>query len=314
MDFKDYYKILGVDKKATSDEIKKAYRKLAIKYHPDKNPNNKSAEDKFKEINEANEVLSDAEKRKKYDALGENWNQYRQQENTADNFDWSQWTQQQQGGSRRYSGEEAFGNGGEFSSFFESIFGGGGGFGQSRNVKRKGQDYRAEIELSLEDAYHGTLSRIEVNGKTLEMKLKPGIKNGQVLRVREKGAPGMNGGPKGDIYLTLIIPPHPHFERREDDLYCDAPVDLYTAILGGKQLVITLKGNIRIDVPAGTDNGKVLRLKGLGMPKFGKPAEFGDLYAKVQIMTPKNLTAKEIALFKELSDLKNQKDNKSNNS
>lgn len=306
MDFKDYYKILGVDKKATTDEIKKAYRKLAIKYHPDKNPNNKSAEEKFKEINEANEVLSDPEKRKKYDALGENWNQYRQQEDTGDNFDWSRWTSGHQRGAGPFSGGETFGNGGEFSSFFESIFGGSGGFERRGNAKMKGQDYRAEIELSLEDAYHGRESRIEVNGKTLQMKLKPGIKNGQVLRIKEKGGPGRNGGPRGDIYLTLIIPPHPHFERREDDLYCDAPVDLYTAVLGGKQLVITLKGNIRIDISAGTDNGKTLRLKGLGMPRFGKPNEFGDLYAKVQITIPKKLTFEEIKLFRELSGIRNK--------
>jgi curved DNA-binding protein len=303
MDFKDYYKILGVEKNASAEEIKKAYRKLALKYHPDKNPNNKAAEEKFKEINEANEVLSDPEKKKKYDALGKNWNQYQQQGAAEGNFDWSKWSSGQ-GQRGSFHSEESFGDESDFSSFFESIF--GGGFNRRTTSKIKGQDYRAEITLSLEDAYHGKLSRIEVNGKTLEMKLKPGIKNGQVLRIKEKGGPGINSGPKGDIYLTLIIPPHPHFERREDDLYCDAPVELYTAILGGKQLVITLKGSIRIDIPASTDNGKVLRLKGLGMPKFGKPNEFGDLYAKVQIMLPKNLTEKEIILFKELQKMRSK--------
>ncbi|HTB31576.1 MAG TPA: J domain-containing protein, partial [Bacteroidia bacterium] len=298
MDFKDYYKILGVSKTATADEIKKAYRKLALKYHPDKNPNNKTAEDKFKELNEANEVLSDPAKKKKYDELGENWNQYQQQGRPEDNFDWSRWSTGNQGQSGSYYGGESFGNENDFSSFFESMFGGSSGSSRRNSSKIKGQDYRAEIELSLEDAYHGASSRIEVNGKTLQMKLKPGIKNGQVLRIKERGGPGRNGGLKGDIYLTLIIPEHPHFERKEDDLYCDAPVDLYTAVLGGKQLINTLKGNIRIDIPAGTENGKVLRLKGLGMPKFEKPAEFGDLYAKVSIHLPKNLTEKEIELFK----------------
>jgi curved DNA-binding protein len=306
MDFKDYYKILGVDKTASADEIKKAYRKLALKYHPDKNPNNKTAEDKFKELNEANEVLSDPEKKKKYDELGENWNQYRQQGRPEDNFDWSKWSTGNQSHTGSFYGEDSFGGQSDFSSFFESMFGGGSAGSRRSSAKMKGQDYRAEIEIALEDAYHGADSRIEVNGKTLQMKLKPGIKNGQVLRIKERGGPGVNGGPKGDIYLTLIIPPHPHFERKEDDLYCDTPVDLYTAVLGGKQLIITLKGNIRIDIPAGTDNGKVLRLKGLGMPKFGKPAEFGDLYAKITIMLPKNLTEKEMNLFKELQKIRNK--------
>jgi len=310
MDFKDYYKILGVSKNASVDEIKKAYRKLALKYHPDKNQNNKTAEDKFKEINEANEVLSDPEKKRKYDELGENFNQYQQQGSREGSFDWSKWASANQGNSGSFSGEEAFGNRGEFSSFFESVFGGSGfSNGRRGSPKTKGQDYRAEIELSLEDAYHGTSSRIDVSGKTLEMKIKPGVKNGQVLRIKEKGGPGRNGGPKGDIYLTLIIPPHPHFERKEDDLHCNMPVDLYTAILGGKQLVITLKGNIRIDIPENTENGKVLRLKGLGMPKFGKTNEFGDLYAKVSILLPKNLTEKEVNLFKELQQLHNKQQN-----
>jgi curved DNA-binding protein len=304
MDFKDYYKILGVDKKASMDEIKKAYRKLALKYHPDKNPNNKAAEEKFKEINEANDVLSDLEKKKKYDEIGDNLNHYRQQGKPEDSFDWSRWSAGNQRQSGSFYSDDTFGGESDFSSFFESMF--GGGTHRRNTPKMKGHDYRAEIVVSLEDAYNGTSSRIEVNGKTLQMKLKPGIKNGQVLRIKERGGPGVNGGPKGDIYLTLIIPQHPHFERKEDDLYCDTPVDLYTAVLGGKQLIITLKGNIRIDIPAGTDNGKVLRLKGLGMPRFDKPTEFGDLYAKVSIILPKKLSEKEIALFKELNKIRNK--------
>lgn len=309
MDFKDYYKILGVERNASADDIKKAYRKLAVKYHPDKNPGNKEAEEKFKEINEANEVLGDAEKRKKYDKLGANWKNYQQGGGRAEDFDWSQWSAPGGGrGFESFSEEEAFG-GSSFSDFFESIFGGSNSF-QSRSRKaRKGGDYKAETDISLEEAYHGSTRRMDVNGKVLQIPIKPGAKDGQLLRLREKGGPGVNGGPNGDIYVTLHIPPHPHYKRKGDDLYCDAPVELYTALLGGKQLIRTLKGNIRIDIPKETENGKVFRLKGMGMPVFGKTGEYGDLYAKVKVLLPKNLTPKEIELLKELESLHKKKYN-----
>lgn len=305
MEYKDYYKVLGVSKTVTPDEIKKAYRKLAVKYHPDKNPGNKAAEDKFKEINEAYEVLGDAEKRKKYDELGENWKYYQQGGRPAEGFDWSQYAGGN--GGRGYTYTSGDFNEGSFSDFFESIFGGGrfgGGGARGRAQARKGEDYRAEMDISLEEAYNGTTRQININGQTLEMKIRPGTHDGQVLRLRGKGGAGRNGGPSGDVYITVHIPKHPHYEIKGDDLYCEVPVDLYTAVLGGKALVRTLKGTIRIDIARGTQNGKLLRLKGMGMPKFGKNNEHGDMYAKVHVQLPEKLTDKETELFTQLANLK----------
>ncbi|HXP52696.1 MAG TPA: DnaJ C-terminal domain-containing protein, partial [Bacteroidia bacterium] len=256
-------------------------------------------EEKFKEINEANEVLSDPEKRKKYDELGESWKSHGQQGNANENFDWSRWSGQ---GGHGFQSGNGFEGGGEFSDFFESIFGrhfGGGG-----NVQMKGQDYEAEIEVSLEEVYHGSTRRIQVNGQTLQIKIKPGVKSGQILRLKGKGARGRNGGPQGDLLLTVIVAKHPHYEQKGYDLYCSIPVSLYTAILGGKQVVKTMKGNIRIDIPKASENGQVLRLKGQGMPKFEKADEHGDLYAKINIILPKNLSDKELALFNELAAIR----------
>lgn len=311
MDFKDYYKILGVDRKASADEIKKAYRKLAVKYHPDKNPNDKKAEEKFKEMNEAYEVLGNVEKRKKYDELGENWNQYRQQGGKEDNFDWSKWQNAGGGGQyKRYSsGEDMFGEEGDFSDFFANVFGGGGRSTRSKQP-RKGQDLEAELSISLEEAYAGTTRQLETDQEKLQIKIKPGVKEGQILRLKGKGGSGANNGPRGDVFIRVHIEKHPHFERKNDDLYCDVPVELYTAILGGKTLIHTLKGNIRIDVAKETESGKTLRLKGMGMPLFGKENEFGDLYAKVKIIIPKNISTEETELFEKLLKIKNQKQNK----
>lgn len=302
MDFKDYYKILGIEQNASLDDIKKAYRKLALKYHPDKNPNNKKAEDKFKEINEANEVLSDPEKRKKYDELAESLKHHKEQGSRNENFDWSRWSQQRDGGFSSRTGGNIFEGEGEFSDFFESIF--GGHFGGKSNVQMKGQDYEAEIEVSLEEVYHGSTRRIQVNEQTLQIKIKPGVKSGQVLRLKGKGAKGVNGGPQGDLLLSVIIAKHPHYREKGYDLYCSIPVNLYNAILGGKQIIRTMKGNIRIDIPKGIENGQVLRLKGLGMPKFESANEHGDLYAKVDVVLPKNLSNKETELFKQLADIR----------
>lgn len=291
MDYKDYYKVLGLEKTASADVIKKAYRKLAVKYHPDKNPGNKASEEKFKELNEAYEVLGDKEKRQRYDELGENWQQAQQQNYGA------------YGNGRQSaysSGEQTFG-GGDFSDFFESFFGGRFSSGGSRGPQ-KGGDYSAEVELSLEEVFNGASRLMDVNGEKLQMKFKPGVKEGQTLRIRGKGAPGSNNGGRGDIYVTVHIAPHSHFERKENDIYCEAPVDLYTLVLGGKATIHTLKGMIKIDIPKETENGKILRLKGMGMPVFGNESEKGDLYAKVKAVLPKNLSKEEIELFQNLKN------------
>jgi curved DNA-binding protein len=301
MEYKDYYKVLGVDKKDSAEVIKKAYRKLAVKYHPDKNAGNKAAEEKFKEISEAYNVLGDPEKRKTYDELGENYMQYQHGGAGAENFDWSKW---QNSGRQRSSSGFNHDDNADFSDFFESIFGqqaGASSGGRSRRAMN-GEDYQVEAELDLEEAFAGAKRQLNVSNTTLEITIKPGVHEGQTLRLKGKGAKGFNGGAAGDILITIHIKEHPHFRMEGQDLHADAPVDLYTAILGGKALVRTLKGSIRIDIPADTENGKVLRLKKMGMPVYGKKEEAGDLYLKVKVILPKNLSDKERNLFKELEE------------
>ncbi len=302
MEYKDYYKTLGLEKTATANEIKKAFRQLAVKYHPDKNQNDKAAEEKFKEINEAYEVLGNAEKRKKYDGLASNWKNYGESNGGQEGFDWSQFAERENGYkySTRNSSNDFSGR--QFSDFFESVF--GNQFGGEERGSYKGSDYHADMELSLDEAYSGTTRALEVNGQALQLKIKPGVSDQQSLRLKGKGGQGINGGSSGDIYITVHIPEHPHYKRKKNDLHCEIPVNLYTAILGGKASIRTLKGIMKIDLAAGTENGKVLRLKGQGMPIFGKPGAFGDLYAKVSVVVPKNLSPGETELFKELAALR----------
>jgi len=298
MEYKDYYKVMGVAKTATSDEIKKAFRKLAVKYHPDKNPGDKKAEERFKEITEANEVLSDPVKRKKYDELGENWQQYEQQ--AGQNF------RGQQTGRGRAGGftEEDFG-GGSFSDFFESIFNqSSGGFGNSgRRSSRpaKGHDFQTEMDISLEEAFHGGAKQISLNGQALKLTLKPGIQEGQVIRLKGKGAEGLNGGPAGDLLITIHLAKHPRYEVKGNDLHLDQPIDIYQAVLGGKIAVQLIDKQIMMDIPAGTDSDKKFRLKGMGMRLFEKPENRGDAYVRIQIKVPKALSAKEKELFEQLA-------------
>ncbi len=318
MDYKDYYKILGVEKKASQDEIKKKYRKLAQKYHPDRNPDNKAAEEKFKEVQEAYEVLKDPDKRSKYDQLGANWKQYQHQGAGAGGFDFSQWAQQ--GGGRQYrtSYEDIFGDSG-FSDFFESFFGGrfgggggggfrssgfGGGGGRQGYAQTKGRDYEAQIRLNLTDAYHGTSTILNVDGKKIRVNLKPGVHDGQTLRVRGKGGASPGGGPAGDLLLRINVVNNSHFEVKGSNLHLTRDVDLYTALLGGKITINTFNKPLSIKLPKETPNGKVMRLKGQGMPVYGKSNEFGDLYVKINVQLPKKLTEQEVKLFKELAALR----------
>ena len=291
MEYKDYYKTLGVDKKATQEDIKKAYRKLAVKYHPDKNPGDKKAEEKFKEINEANDVLSDAEKRKKYDELGANWQAY--EKSGFPNNGGGRRAGRQQGRQQYYEG----GDEGDFSDFFESFFG-QGGFSGSRGGSRqarqmRGEDYQAETTITLEEAFNGSSRQVNLTEQKLNLKLKPCIEDGQVLRMKEKGGPGMNGGPAGDLLITIHIEPHPRYKRKGDDLYFDQHLDAFTAILGGKLPVHCIDKTVNITIPAGTDSDKVFRLKGMGMPSFKNPETRGDGYVRVSITVPKDLTDKD---------------------
>lgn len=289
MDYKDYYKILGVKKDASQDEIKKAYRKLALKYHPDKNPGDKAAEDKFKEASEANEVLSDPEKRKKYDEVGANWKYYEQM---------GRQRQQQHAG-----GGFGFGSGGGFSDFFESFFGAGfeNIFGQQGQQQRqrtsRGRDLSGDLTISLEDAYHGTTRRINVGDSTFEMKIKPGVADGDKLRMRGKGGKGAGGGPPGDVIMRVNVLKHPVFKRDGQNLIMDQGVDFTTLLLGGKVRVRTMSGDIELSMKPGTQNGAKMRLKGKGMPVSGKADEYGDLIVVINAVLPKELTEEQRKLL-----------------
>nr|WP_199075786.1 J domain-containing protein [Pedobacter sp. ASV19] len=299
MAFIDYYNILGIDKKATADEIKKAYRKLARKYHPDLNPNDKEANKQFQLINEANEVLSDAEKRKKYDEHGEHWKH-------ADEFEkakQSQRSQQQHTGQNPFEGGGYAGadfGGGDFSDFFESMFG-GAGRSQRSSTKYKGQDYQAELQLPLREAYTTHKRTLTVNGKNLRITIPAGIAHAQVIKLKGQGAPGVNGGPNGDLYITFNIADDPVFKRLNDDLYETVEIDLYTAVLGGEATIETLSGKVKLKIAPGTQNNTKVRLKGKGFPVYKKEGEFGNLFATYTVKIPVNLTEKQQELFKELA-------------
>ncbi len=313
MEYKDYYSILGVSKSASQDEIKKAYRKLAVKYHPDKNKGDKQAEDRFKEIGEAYEVLKDPEKRQKYDQLGANWNQYQNTGPGAGGYDFSQ----SNGGSFYYDGDigDIFGGGeNDFSDFFNAFFGDMGGMKggrmsdrfsgfNSRAASQRGEDYQAEMEISLAEAYSGTTRIINVNGQKLKTTIKPGVHDGQELRIKGKGGQAYNGGTPGDIYIKLKIIPDSRYELQGNDLIYKTHVDLYTAVLGGKIEVNTLASKLSLNVPKGSQPGTKLRLKGKGMPLFSKPGNFGDLFVQLSVSIPRNLSEEELDLFRKLKAL-----------
>lgn len=312
MEYKDYYKTLGVEKDATPEEIKKAYRKLAMKYHPDRNPGDKSSEEKFKEITEANEVLSDPEKRKKYDQLGSNWKQYQYANANNMNDIFSQFGGGGGGSSYQYQGDlgDIFGNIGGFSDFFESFFGNhtkqrasGNPFGKAQSAK--GTDYETNLNLSLEEAYNGVQKQFNVNGKTIKVNIEPGTRDGKKLRLRNMGAPGKHGGETGDLYLNIHIIDHPFYEIKGDDLYYNLDVDLYTAVLGGNVQIKTLDNKkINIEIPKETDNGKLLKLKKIGWPRNGSLNDKGDLYIRILVQIPKKLSKEEKKLFEQLAGLR----------
>ncbi len=312
MKYKDYYKILGVSKNATKEEIKKAYKKLAKKYHPDRNQGNKAAEEKFKDINEAHEVLSDPDKRAKFDRFGSDWKRYQQRGGGGANFDdfFKQWAGNQGGGSQFNINDlnDLFNqtSGGRGGSIFDILFGRGGGFGNAggHRFNQKGQDLKTEVYISLEEAYNGTTRIIEVNGQKLRIKLKKGTTDQQQLKLKGKGGKGSNGVPNGDLYIKVNISKHTHFERKGDDLHCSIPISVFAAVLGGKVQIPTLKGSIKINIPKGTDSGKVLRLKDLGMPKAKDNSQYGSLLIKIKIEVPKQLNDKEKALFEELKEIR----------
>jgi len=327
MDFKDYYSTLGVSKTATDKELKQAFRKLARKHHPDVNPGDKSAEAKFKEINEAYEVLGDSAKRKKYDELGANWRAY---ENVppggaggpgGPGFGWNVNTGGQPGGGYRTMTEEEmremFGDGNPFSDFFQTFFGGGGGFGGDvrggsghggRTRARGGRDIEQELQLGLEDAYHGALRRLSMRldgqVRSVDVRIPAGVGDGSRVRVSGEGEPGSGGGPAGDLYLRVRITPHQSFERKGQDLYRRVQIPLTTAVLGGEVEVQTITGkSLRLKVPAATQNGQVFRLRGHGMPIVGKAGEHGDLFATADVQVPRQLTPEQRAHFEALQKL-----------
>lgn len=293
MIFLDYYKILGIDKTATPKEIKNAYRKLARKYHPDLNPSDKDAKRNFQQINEANEVLSDPEKRKKYDQYGKDWGH-------ADEFEKAKQYQEQSSSSRgaNYS-ETSFG--GNFSDFFESLFGGSPDTGRSRQVKFRGEDYYAELQLNLVDAYKTHKQTLTVNQGKIRITIPAGIENGQTIKIPGHGSSGINGGPNGDLFITFSIANHPKIKRLGNNLFTTADLDLYTAVLGGEVTIDTLNGKVKINVKPETQNGTKIKLKGKGFPVYKNEGQFGDLYVTYSIKIPTDLTDKQKVLFKELS-------------
>ena len=315
MEYKDYYKILGVDRKASQDEIKKVYRKLAMKYHPDKNPDNKEAEEKFKEINEAHQVLSDTEKRARYDQLGSSYSQW-QQRGAPGDFNWGDWFGgapggTPRGGERRVRYEDVgdmFGGAGMggMSDFFEAIFGMGGGMGagtpsraQARqNPRAQRQRYEQPVSISLEEANQGAIRILQSEGKRVQVKIPAGAKTGTKVRVKGK-APG-----GGDLYLKVTVEKNADFKRKGDNLHTQSSVDVFTALLGGKAQVKTLNGNLSMTIPAGTQPEQVIRLSGRGMPKLRNPKDKGDLFVRVKVKIPKDLSEKQKGLLKEVAGKK----------
>jgi curved DNA-binding protein len=293
MTYIDYYKILGIDKNATESDIKKAYRKQARKYHPDLNPNDADAKMNFQQINEANEVLSDPEKRKKYDKYGKDWQHAEQFDNEKQYQEPSSYF-----GGQKYSGAQS---GGDFSDFFESMFGSSPNAGRSRQVKYRGEDYTAQLQLDITDAFKTHKQTLTVNGKNIRITIPAGIENGQTIKISGHGGPGINGGPNGDLYITFSIANHPGIKRLGNDLYINVDLELYAAVLGGEITIDTLSGKVKLKVKPETQNGSKVKLKGKGFPVYKNEGKFGDLYITYTVKIPTNLTERQKSLFTELS-------------
>jgi len=320
MEYKDYYSILGVDRKASREEIKKAFRKLARKYHPDVNHGDKASAEKFQEINEAHEVLSDPEKREKYDRLGSQWRQYQGSGGKPQDFNWGEWqSDPNQGyGYRTVSPEEfeeMFGAEGEYSTFFQNLFGRaarqqagpseGGQHFYYEAQPRRGRDIDHGLQVTLDEAFHGTRRVLEwEDGRKIDAKIPPGVRTGSRVRLKGQGTPGVGGGEPGDLYLTIEVLPDNRFQRDNDDLAATVPVDLFTMMLGGKVPVSSIDRTVKLDIPSETRNGRVFRLRGLGMPKMKHPGQRGDLFVTVEALLPQHLTPEEKDLVKQWKNMR----------
>ena len=313
MEYKDYYKILGVERKATVEDIKRVYRKLALKYHPDRNPGNAQAEEKFKEINEAYQVLSDPEKRARYDQLGESYTRWQQGGQPSGGFNWDDWfTQAPGGGGVRVDVgnlEDMFGGG--FSEFFRRIFGGAADMGSmsrergfpQRRARAEKPVYQQETVISLAEAHQGAVRRLEIDGRRLEVKIPPGARTGTKVRVAN-AIPASSSGVGADLYLIIQVADDNRFERKGNDLHTELAIDLFTAVLGGEITVPTLAGNVVLTIPPGTQPGQSMRLAGRGMPNLNNPQTSGDLFVHIKVKIPRNLTPRQKELFQELSRVK----------
>jgi curved DNA-binding protein len=304
---KDLYAVLGVSRTASADEIRKAYRKLARAHHPDVNPGNKEAEERFKEINEAYQALSNPEQRKKYDDLRAQYQRWQQTGGRGQEFDWRGWgAQPGEGPQVRYGTpedfEDLFGGESPYSDFFTSIFGQARAQGAERQPRpRRGRDIEHEIDVTLEEAYHGGSRLLQIGDRRIEANIPPGVRTGSRIRLGGQGEPGRSGGPAGDLYLVTRVLANPSFERDGDDLYTEIPVDIYTAVLGGEVRVPTLDGAVMLRIPPRTQADRSFRLRGKGMPHLGSPSTRGDLFARVKLVLPESLSEREINAFRDLA-------------
>jgi curved DNA-binding protein len=309
MDYKDYYKILGVERNASEAELKSAFRKLALQYHPDRNPGNKQAEEKFKEINEAYEVLSDSEKRARYEQLGDSYTNW-QQRGAPGNFNWNDWANSQGGGATWDVGDlnDLFSRGGGFSDFFQAIFGGapvGGAQGTGQRTRQAQRQvrpvtYQQDVQISFDEAYRGAERQVSVDGRRLTMKIPAGARTGTKVRMAGAGPTGPDGK-QSDLYLVIEVAPDARFERKGDDLTTEVTIELFTAVLGGETRVPTPEGTVLLTIPGGTQPGQSFRLSGRGMPHLRDPKTRGDLYARIKVQIPRNLSPEQRKLFEQIA-------------